>query len=462
MKNSGLLLITSLALLQGCGDRSSGNGKSENKFVLGAFFDTEGEGSFNERGLQNIPRTVNLRPDITPVKNQSDRGTCTFFASIALAEAVFKKSLKRDVNFSEEYLTAITKAEGHFSFQEGSFSSVNIPELVRSGLMLESDWPYRPSTFGKGYLCENFAAAKSQAPQHCFFALPPENHIQARKVDASALETVVLPHNTNEIIKYIARERNPVVVGLPVNFNGWTNSGITRHDPNLHTECLNNPSSCGMHEVLIYGYDLTKKVFFFKNSWGKTWGREGHGEIDINSVDKYAIRDSFISLRAKGALRVPQDLAAQKAVLGTFTPNSQEMSDGSIQVTVNGQVRNTLGYVFYTSSGLAKITRAGAPQDSNTEMVSLTPAEAEQFGDTYVRAIWSDNIEGTEESISWDNQQVSISSELVASETAQRMLGPERNKLTIRTTLFVHTDTDKFKVLKRVYHPLRAKTPARN
>ncbi len=460
MKNSGLLFITALVLLQGCGDRSSGNGKSGNKFVLGAFFDTESEGTFNPRSLQNIPRTVNLRPDMTPVKNQSDRGTCTFFASIALAEAIFKKSLKRDVNFSEEYLSAITKAEGHFSFQEGSFSSINIPELVSKGLMLESDWPYRPSTFGKGYLCENFAGNKSRAPQECFFALPPENHIQARKIDGKFLETVVLPHNTNEIIKYIARERNPIVVGLPVNFTGWANTGITRHDSNLHAECLNNPSSCGMHEVLIYGYDLVRKVFFFKNSWGKTWGQEGHGEIDINSVDKYAIRDSFISLRARGTLRVPPDLAAQKAVLGSFTPSSQEMGDGTIQVTVNGQIRNTLGYVFYTSSGLAKITKAGAPQDSNTEMVSLTSEEAAQFGDTFVRAIWSDNTDGSGETVSWDNQQVSISSELVASETAQKMLAAERNKLIVRTTLFVHTDTEKFKVLKRVYHPLRGIAPA--
>ncbi len=455
MKKCGLIILGALALLQGCGNSSETESGERNKIVLSAFSDTQRPGTFDERQLDEVPRTVNLKDDLTPVKNQSNRGTCTFFTAIALVEASIKKHQKIEVNLSEEYLNAATKTAGFFPKSEESFAVLNLYTATKSGLLLESDWPYRPSAFGKGFHCEAYAADKSAAPSSCLFQLPPENLLKERRIDGSSLEMEPVSDDTNMLIKFIARERRPFAVQVPVNFNGWASTGPARHTQNLHTECLSNPSSCGLHEILIYGYDLERKVFFFKNSWGKSWGREGHGEIEISAVDQYGGKNTAVAVKQKAPLNLPEDLGHQKAVLASFTPSAQEMANGSIQVSVNGQLKNTLGHVFYTSSGIGKVTNAETPQDNNTEFLTLNTEEQEKFGDSFVRALWSDNPEGKDENVSWDNKQVFIPSELVASETAQAVLNSERSKVIVRTTLFVHTDDEGFKILKRVYHPLK-------
>lgn len=38
------------------------------------------------------------------------------------------------------------------------------------------------------------------------------------------------------------------------------------------------------HAILLVGFDIDEKVFYFKNSWGKQWGDEGYGEIPFNKV----------------------------------------------------------------------------------------------------------------------------------------------------------------------------------
>jgi hypothetical protein len=458
MKPSPLVILGLLALAQGCGG-SGGPSKVNRDIVLGAFYDTASDGTYDPRLVRNLPLKVDLSADLTPVKDQSNRGTCTFFSSMALVEATIKKDHKREVNLSEEYLSAVTKEAGYYDDQEGSFSNLNIDQLIESGALLESDWPYRPSAFDKGFPCEAYANHKSRAPRSCFYSLPPEAHARARLINGRNLGKVKLPQDTNELIRFIARERRPVIVGLPVNFNGWGNNGVIRHGEDLRAECLSRPSDCGMHEVLIYGYDLSRKIFYIKNSWGKSWGKNGLGEIDINSVDKYAIERSFISLRSRAAIQIPQDQATQEASLQSFAPTARETVDGEIQVTLNGQIRGTTGHVFYVSSGLAKITKPGPAQESNTEMIKLSAEEEEQFGESFVRLKFYENIDGDADAIAWNARAKTIDRELVNTTAAQALLTADRSKATMRTTLFVHTDTEKFKVLRRIHHPLEKPAP---
>ncbi len=459
MNRHALIIAASLALLQGCGNRSETVSLNKRTIALSAFSDTQRPGTLDPGKLTDLPRIVSLKADLTPVKDQSDRATCSFFATIALVEASIKKHQQREVNLSEEFLSAVTKTEGFSKDKEESFSAFNLYSLTKAGLLLESDWPYRPSAFGKGFHCEAFSGNRRAAPPSCLFQLPPEAHVRERRIDAKALELESIPDDTNEFIRFIAQERRPLVVGVPVNFNGWESTGATRHTQSLHTECLNNPSNCGLHEILIYGYDLNRQVFFFKNSWGKSWGQDGHGEIEMSAVDRYSVKHATVSVRQKDPLLIPEELGQQKAALTSFAASAQEMVNGSIEVTVNGQVENTLGHVFYTSSGIGRVTNGEAAQDSNTEFLRLSPEEEEKFRDTFVRAIWIDNSEGKAEAISWNHHKASIPTELVSSDTAQRVLGAERSKVILRTTVFVHTDTEGFKQIKRVYHPLLETAP---
>ncbi len=467
MKSSPLFFLGLIALAQSCGG-SGGPSKVNRDIVLGAFYDTASSGTFDPQLVRNLPQEVDLSADLTPVKDQSNRGTCTFFSSIALAEATIKKDQKREVNLSEEYLVAVTKKDDDedeieyefedLGYSEGSFSDFNIDMLIERGALLESDWPYRPSSFDRGFPCEKYASRKLEAPGSCFFVLPPEAHVLARRVDGKNFEKIKLPSNTNELIRFLALERRPVIVALPVNHNGWGRDGVIRHDENLHRQCLNRPEDCGRHEVLIYGYDLSRKVFLIKNSWGKSWGKNGFGEIDIAAVDKYADMDELISLKLRSPLQIPQDLAAQEASVQSFNVKARETSDGAIEVALQGQVQNTRWQVLFVSSGLARITSPETPQLSNTEMIKLT-SEEDHFGDPFVRVKLYENIDGVKDAISWNGPAATISSNLVKTTTAQVALSSERSMITMRTVLAVHTDTERFKLLRLVFHPLEKAAP---
>jgi C1A family cysteine protease len=40
----------------------------------------------------------------------------------------------------------------------------------------------------------------------------------------------------------------------------------------------------GDHSVVVTGYDDTKKIVFYQNSWGRNWGNCGHGSFSYKTI----------------------------------------------------------------------------------------------------------------------------------------------------------------------------------
>lgn len=462
MNKSVLLVLSVAAFLQGCsqkGDGSNAASTYQGKVVLSAFKDTMATTSTLKLDtLSDLPRVVDLKEDMTPVKNQGDRGTCTFFSTMGILEAAIKKDFKVEVNLSEEYLNYVTKKAGHYPKVEGSNVANNVYALAATGVLLEKDAVYQPSWFQKGMKCESFKATDRTAPLECFTHSAPQKEVLDQVISSKGFNFYALSPNTNDIITFLAKERRPLTLSVTVNFNGWPDSGDVYYNEALRTECLNTPSACGGHSVVLTGYDMDKKVFFFKNSWGHTWGKDGYGTITFDSVDNYL--DDSLYYYEVSAINIPENYnEIKKAELVSFNPSVVFENDESLKVSIQAEVKKTQGQVVYISSFLAKKYKDETPStEANTYTVGLNNDESKVVGDSYVRALKYIYTPEAEDSLTWTEESplvLAVDTNALKTSTSKGIFSSTLYDVYLRSTIYVHDDIDSFKILKRVYHKVK-------
>lgn len=439
MKNTFLILLLCLGL-QACSKKQPQSSSLKNKIVLGAFRDVVSEPTLNEDELEGLPRNIDFSEQTTAVKNQGSRGTCTFFSTMALIESSIKIDLGVDVNLSEEYLNYATKSSGSFADGEGSNVYHNKSAISRWGLLLERDWGYQPSWFSEGFPCADYKNTDATAPAECFSHNRPDDSILEKRLSAEGLGFGSLEKNTTDIIKFLAQYQRPLTLSLVVNFNGWRDDGETFYNEELREECLSTPSSCGMHSVLLTGYDLDKKVFYFKNSWGYTWGNKGFGTVSFETVDKY-VDEPLYWAQADEKLTIPEDHEVDNLVFNDFNVKTS-FNENLVNLKLEADLNNISGKFIYVSSYVvAKRDPLLDADDSNTFNL--------QNGDTFYRALAPFVSQAEVNDVLWSEEdpfELEISVPTNVSENTSNLL---------RTTIYVHNDIDTYKVLKRIYHPIQ-------
>ena len=243
--------------------------------------------------LSGLPEQVDLRAGQTPVKDQGDRGSCAYFAVTALMESGMKAWYAdgRDPNLSEEYLIWWNKAvDGVSSGGDGSVTIENIRSLQRGGLLAEEYLPYHHSWFSPGMPCARWKSDDRTAPARCWAHQGPAKSVRQNVTgpedfDAGFYGVAAV----SESIVHELAAGQAVTLSLPVNQNGWNAvTGEAVHTSALQEECRGDKNLCGGHVVLITGYDLNRRVFTFKNSWGSSWGDGGYGFLSFDYVDVWS------------------------------------------------------------------------------------------------------------------------------------------------------------------------------
>lgn len=451
MKKVLLATLALTSLVQSCAPKKAdvGSGAYKDKIVLGNFYDVTSASTLNEAALKDLPRKINLNDQTTAVKNQSDRGTCTFFATAALLESAIKIDRNEDVNLSEEFMNLVTKYSGDFSTEEGSTVSSNLSATKSYGLMLERDWGYQPSWFQAGLPCAKYQSSDSSAPKECFMHNVPSEESQKSIIAIEGMNFGSIQKNTNEIIRFLAQYQRPLTVDVSVNFNGWPQSGDVFYNAELRKECLKSPDKCGGHSVLLTGYDLDKKVFFFKNSWGKEWGQNGYGTMTFEMVDRY-VNSSLYWAQATEKLAIPEDHAESNLELVTFDAKSA-LEEGTLTTAVTADVRNINGQLIYISSFLAKKSKLipDLPGDTNTSIVTTTDGNSVKAMEYIIPEGKYDLLKSEEAPLMLSFSQAHMNSSSVKS-----LLASETDEAVLRTTIYVHTDDQTYKVIKRIYKPI--------
>lgn len=398
--------------------------------------------------LQDLPKQIDLSPIMTSIKQQGERGSCSFFTLTGIAEAAIKKDLGLEANLSEEYMNYAIKTLGtdDDAKDEGSFIHTNIKLIQKTGLFLESDFPYQPSWFEPGTPCEKFANDQESAPPLCIAHIRPNKNTLPKMTIKDSIDFIQLPKKTNVIIEFLATEQRPVSIAVDLNDKGWPDTGDVTFTKEMEDECEKDESVCSAHAFVLTGYDMDKKVFFFKNSWGESWGKKGYGTIPFKYVDKYG--NDFYSAKTNKALVLPTPNSRAQTALKDFSLSIAPNKDQSLNIDLHANIENVNGQTIYISSYLVKTKDSQSPDDQNASLVSLPNGEEKSYP-RVLRYYFPRDYTNSLELKSLSGKFFTFPSEYLNNSAVQG-LKKAGARLFIRTTVYYYTD-DGYKVLKRDY-----------
>lgn len=185
---------------------------------------------------------VHLTPNLPPVRDQGQEGTCVGHALVGILDYYENKSgWGRKLSVRDAYAGArlLEPVAG-----EGAQPRAALKNAQQAGVCPETDWPYIAGTAG---------TPSNQAESH-----RPPNRVGAY---AQVGRTVA-------DLRGALVHQGPLLVVIPVTDGFWT--------PDAHGQVTYKGAVAGYHAVALVGYDETRQAFRLRNSWGAAWGEGGY------------------------------------------------------------------------------------------------------------------------------------------------------------------------------------------
>ena len=188
-----------------------------------------------------IPQTLDLRPDLQPIRDQKSQGTCYAQTVACVKEWQEKKDSGFDEHMSPQFFYN-NRSNNHDDDRrndEGMFGRDVMKLMSVVGICRESNYPY-----GK-------VEKRYDIPQSCF------EEAKGHRIKSYArVETV-------EALKESLFKNGPALIAFPTYNTGpyfWRK--------------LSGMSQQGGHAVTVVGYN--EVGFIIRNSWGERWGNQGY------------------------------------------------------------------------------------------------------------------------------------------------------------------------------------------
>lgn len=223
-------------------------------------------------GAAPRPASVDLRPNMPPVYDQGQLGSCTANALGAAFEYdQIKQALPNHWVPSRLMIYYLErKMEGTIHQDSGAQIRDGAKVLAKYGVCPESHWPYDINKF-------------AVAPDATDLKIAKLNQVlRYARVDQTidALEgTLALGY--------------PVVFGFSV-YQSFESAAVAKSGivpmPGPKEKAL------GGHAVLLCGYDSAKQLFLVRNSWGSSWGQGGYFWMPYAYVTDGNLADDFWAL----------------------------------------------------------------------------------------------------------------------------------------------------------------------
>lgn len=209
-----------------------------------------------------IPKSIDYTYQMSPVRNQGNEGTCVAFASVVgVKEYQDKKEYDKLIRLSPRYLYNLCKKFDGQPYQDGTYPRIAMKILAKYGVAEESCWSYKP--FQRDFPC-------------------PDANKEAKKYRIKAYARL---HSIMEMKRSLVIN-GPFLVGVTV-FMNWFSKRALRNG--LIPLPRKNEKAIGGHAVCIAGFDDSKQVFKFKNSWGRSWADKGYGYLSYAYMQKYCV-----------------------------------------------------------------------------------------------------------------------------------------------------------------------------
>lgn len=238
---------------------------------------------YRPEGVTFLPPMIDLRPDLPPVYNQGNLGSCTANAIGAAVEYIRKKQGESQL-FTPSRLAIYyneRSLEGTIKQDSGAFIKDGFKAIARWGVAPEELWPYNDSSIVVG---------RKLPP---FMRKPPTSVYRAGKLDL-AISYEAIPQTRNLLMAALANGL-PVVIGFSV-YESFESNEVARGGvmpmPDMSEKLL------GGHAVLVVGYDAQVGHWIVRNSWGEDWGDKGYFYMPIPYLESSSLSSDFWVLKA--------------------------------------------------------------------------------------------------------------------------------------------------------------------
>lgn len=206
--------------------------------------------------LYKVPDVVTWDKFIPDVRDQGNVGSCTGFGIGGQLTYLAKKLGVYTEWFSPTWIyNGARFIEGTLTEDDGAYPRDCLEWLRKKGCLLEHFWPYRN-------------VLDTQCPPSSF-------DVEAAKYPQSAYYRVT--GDADGICSSIAAG-HVVSIGTPWYYK-WMDIGVSGKLPVVSF----SDSIAGGHMTYLYGYDKPNQLFFGSNSWGTSWGNNGHYLMPFSS-----------------------------------------------------------------------------------------------------------------------------------------------------------------------------------
>ncbi|HUJ23796.1 MAG TPA: C1 family peptidase [Bryobacteraceae bacterium] len=204
-----------------------------------------------------LPAACDLRKSglLPPVYDQQDLGSCTANAVAAAVDFERRKQSEQFLTPSRLFIYYNERViEGYPDQDAGAELRDGIKTVAAQGVCPESAWPYDESQFA------------TMPPDACYTDAVKFKALQYSRVT----QTSYFPRHCLAILG------RPVVFGI----NAYD---ALESDQVAATGIVPMPgpddTPIGGHAICLAGYDDSKQLFTFRNSWGDSWGDAGYGYL---------------------------------------------------------------------------------------------------------------------------------------------------------------------------------------
>jgi C1A family cysteine protease len=261
----GLLLLAGCGQLPGVGlagsDASSLDASAKKfKYALGADISKDPGVSLDETfDTQALPTKIDLRKDMSPVRNQGNFGSCTSFATMGLQEYLLKKQGRYTQQAPAFNWYQSRRQTGSKGVDNGVPTEFAVKMLDAYGSVPESDMPYLTAS-----------KQKDEAARLGFLTQQPSGELTT-KAKKYRIVTGYKTVTKLSAVKKSLSDGMPVVLAMRVfsNMSSTPKSGLLPMPTTKDT-------FQGGHAVLAVGYDNEKRVIIVRNSWGTDWADGGY------------------------------------------------------------------------------------------------------------------------------------------------------------------------------------------
>jgi hypothetical protein len=194
-----------------------------------------------------IPDFLSYQADMSPIRNQGQRGACVAFGTCAVKEYQERKQrgIKGFLDFSEEWVYDQIKQPGGGAEVRDGFKV-----LFNSGVCKEQYMPYQDVPDES----DNIAFKPTSTAK-----------ASARNYKAGSYARI----ESVEGITQSLAINGPCMIGIPWYYD-WFWPKVEAD--NWATIVKPSGAEAGGHDVCIVGYDIKSKMFIVRNSWDTDWG----------------------------------------------------------------------------------------------------------------------------------------------------------------------------------------------